>query len=409
MGIVPSAVQKRSPSGSVWTYNRAMSLTLYRRHARDCRVEESGLSSSEKRFFTDCDCPIWITGTTDRERYPRQSLGLRDWKAAEAKLRALVHGSTDEKVHGPTIEHCVNRYLDSRKADLGSKARGHYELLLARLSEFAGSRGVYFIRELTVDLLEDFKTYGLPNIKKSTSRATNIAKLKCFLREAYRREWILTPVVEKLKSHKAEYQQKQPFSDEEIDAVLVTAEQLGGGTHGYAKRGKTFRLLLELMLHTGMRVGDAVRFDPRHCERLDPLWVYTFAPRKQRKTDASRTIDIYISDHLKSAIDTCSWLSKALPFAYRPVAPEDGPDYLAQAVYERMQAIGRRCGVVDCRPHRLRDTFAVRALLKGISIEDVSQLLGHSSIAITQKYYAPWIPARKARLAGLLAEAFMDS
>jgi hypothetical protein len=30
-----------------------------------------------------------------------------------------------------------------------------------------------------------------------------------------------------------------------------------------------------------------------------------------------------------------------------------------------MQSIGGRCGVDDCRPHRLRDTFAVRALFAG--------------------------------------------
>ena len=68
----------------------------------------------------------------------------------------------------------------------------------------------------------------------------------------------------------------------------------------------------------------------------------------------------------------------ALPFAYRAVAKDEETDYLGQAVYERLQAVGIACGVDDCRPHRLRDTFAVRLLTKGVPLEDVSKLLGHA-------------------------------
>lgn len=45
--------------------------------------------------------------------------------------------------------------------------------------------------------------------------------------------------------------------------ILDHASKPDGGTHGYAKHGATFRLRLELMLATGLRVGDPVAFDPR--------------------------------------------------------------------------------------------------------------------------------------------------
>jgi integrase len=78
-------------------------------------------------------------------------------------------------------------------------------------------------------------------------------------------------------------------------------------------------------------------------------------------------------------------------------------------VYDLMQSIGGRCGVDDCRPHRLRDTFAVRALLRDVPIGDVSKLLGHSSVKITEMYYAKWIPARGSRLEGLVAKTLMNA
>jgi integrase len=48
--------------------------------------------------------------------------------------------------------------------------------------------------------------------------------------------------------------------------------------------------------------------------------------------------------------------------------------------------------------HMLRDTFAVEYLLAGVGLEEVSRLLGHSSVLITQKHYAPWVLERQKRL-----------
>jgi integrase/recombinase XerD len=51
-----------------------------------------------------------------------------------------------------------------------------------------------------------------------------------------------------------------------------------------------------------------------------------------------------------------------------------------------------------CHPHMFRDTFAVECLLAGVPLEQVSILLGHGSIKITEKHYAPWVKARQEQL-----------
>jgi integrase len=45
-----------------------------------------------------------------------------------------------------------------------------------------------------------------------------------------------------------------------------------------------------------------------------------------------------------------------------------------------------------------RDTFAVELLLAGVPIDQVSILLGHSSVRITEKHYSPWVRARQDQL-----------
>jgi integrase/recombinase XerD len=51
--------------------------------------------------------------------------------------------------------------------------------------------------------------------------------------------------------------------------------------------------------------------------------------------------------------------------------------------------------------HRLRDTFAVGLLEKGVGIEEVSKLLGNS-IKIAEKHYAQWVKTRQDRLDSLV-------
>jgi len=57
------------------------------------------------------------------------------------------------------------------------------------------------------------------------------------------------------------------------------------------------------------------------------------------------------------------------------------------------------------RSHMLRDTFAVEMLLAGVSIENVSKLMGHKSVRTTEKYYAPRVKRRTLQLEDELVAA----
>jgi integrase/recombinase XerD len=52
--------------------------------------------------------------------------------------------------------------------------------------------------------------------------------------------------------------------------------------------------------------------------------------------------------------------------------------------------------------HRLRDTFAVDLLQRVVPMEEVSKLLGHTSIRTTEKHYAKWVKGRQDRLTSWL-------
>jgi integrase/recombinase XerD len=384
-------------------------LILFKRH-RDarCVVYKSRVPPDKRKHFFECGCPFWIVGRTPSgARVPRQTTGFSDPGQAEAfRASILAEHSPVQPGDAVTVQDCIQKYLVSREQDLDGRTLSQHKLALDRLQHFLEAQGALYIRQMTVDHLESFKTAGLPKTMASTTRATTDAKVRCFLKTAFRRGWIKEALVLKVTTVRAIYEQKEPYTDEEVAAILKEALSLDGGTHGYAKRPRTFRLLLELMLTTGLRVGDAVSFDPRCLSRGDNMWVYSYQPQKKRKVDRPKTLEAFLTDSLKERITGCEWLSQRGPFWYGTGVD---PTPLAQAVYERMQSMGSRIGIADCRPHRLRDTFAVRRLLAGMQLEDVSRLLGHASVKVTETYYAKWTSSRKRRLERILSESGVDS
>lgn len=65
---------------------------------------------------------------------------------------------------------------------------------------------------------------------------------------------------------------------------------------------------------------------------------------------------------------------------------------------KRIADVFEEAGIKDGHTRRFRDTFAVALLKRGFSLENVSRLLGHTSIKITEKHYNPWVKSRQDTL-----------
>ena len=52
----------------------------------------------------------------------------------------------------------------------------------------------------------------------------------------------------------------------------------------------------------------------------------------------------------------------------------------------RLRTLGRRLNIPKVHPHKFRRTLATKAIDKGMPIEQVQKLLGHSKIDTTMEY-----------------------
>ena len=63
----------------------------------------------------------------------------------------------------------------------------------------------------------------------------------------------------------------------------------------------------------------------------------------------------------------------------------------AAGLYDKFyRKVFERAGIANGGSHRFRHLFAVSLLQDGADMRNVSRALGHSSIAVTEKYYASW-------------------
>jgi len=142
------------------------------------------------------------------------------------------------------------------------------------------------------------------------------------------------------------------------------------------------RTLILVLRYSGMRIGDTVSCA---VERLNgkKLLLYT------QKTG----VPVYcpLPDFVVSALEATPPTSERYFFW-------TGGSKLQTATGDwqaKLKKLFESAGIVGGHAHRFRDTFAVELLLAGVPIERVSILLGHTSIRVTKKHYAPWVRARQ--------------
>ena len=185
-----------------------------------------------------------------------------------------------------------------------------------------------------------------------------------------------------------------PFSREEMVRILAAADQYKEEmpSHGI-ENGRRIRGLVLLLRYSGMRIGDGVNFSTDRLEG-NRLFLYT------QKTGVP--VNTILPGFVLSALEATPKVTEKFFFW----SGRGKLESIVRSWQTRLRKLFKLASVPNGHAHRFHDTFAVELLLAGVPIERVSILLGHQSVRITEKHYAPWVRSRQEQLEADLASAW---
>ena len=136
--------------------------------------------------------------------------------------------------------------------------------------------------------------------------------------------------------------------------------------------------IIDLLYSTGIRVGELVNlnisdidFEAREC-------VVFGKGDKERRVYFDAKAKLHLQDYLNSRTDDNPALFITLDSPHSRLK--------ISGVEIRMRELGRCLNLNRIHPHKFRRTMATRAIDKGMPIEQVQKILGHSQIDTTMQY-----------------------
>lgn len=314
----------------------------------------------------------------------RSSLNTGNWTAASS----LVHQWQSSGRVGvlkpdlPTVTEAVEQFLtEARVRNLvATTIQKRRELLAGKLLPFCAHRGHRQLRDLTVERLREFRrtwTYS------PLSAAKRLEYLRAFLRFCVEAGWTERNPAAALRPTKVPHKPTLPYTDAEVERLLEAARALAG----FGQYGPRIEPMILLLRYSGLRMQYAACLERARLDG-DKLFL------NQQKTGTP----VYCPlppEVVKTVAEVEN--GNARYFFYDGTSQ---PESMVKSWDRIFRKVGQTATPVvpNCHPHRFRDTFAVSLLLKGVSLDSVSKLLGHSSIKITKQHYAPWVKAGQDQL-----------
>ena len=345
-------------------------LTIYRRHRKGCKQRTDG------RGYRRCLCPIWVDGLLNGVEI-RKSLRLRDWQRAQELVRQWeAEGQRVEQPKPLTVKEACDKFLvDAEARNLREPTLYKYRLLFRQLQNFATQCGLLCITDFDVDSVRRFRASWT---NKNVAARKKLEALRAFFRFVHESGWIHTNPASRLKPPKVTDPPTSPFTRDQVKSILDAC-------HDYSDKANAIRLraLVLLLRYSGLRIRDAVTLS-RNRIQDGKLFLYT----AKTGTAVYCPLPPFVIEAL-NAIP---------PSTYFFWTGQSKPKSAVGDWQRSLKKLFVLAGVPDGYAHRFRDTFSVELLLAGVPIERVSILLGHQSVRITEKHYAPWVRARQEQL-----------
>ena len=205
--------------------------------------------------------------------------------------------------------------------------------------------------------------------KKKSSKVTidNIRRiLSSFFAWLEDEDYILKSPVRRIHKVKTGTNIKETYSDEALELMRDNCAELRD------------LAIIDMLASTGMRVGEMVLLNRSDIDFNERECIVFGKGSKERVVYFDARTKIHLKNYLESRVDDNPALFVSLKVPYERLK--------IGGVEVRLREFGEKLGLQKVHPHKFRRTLATMAIDKGMPIEQLQQLLGHSKIDTTLQY-----------------------
>jgi integrase/recombinase XerD len=336
------------------------------------------------RFEYRCKCPIWVDGYRDGRRV-REPMKLRDWNRAQEIVRRWeVDGEKPTKKERITIEAWRDQFLEDATTSrhLSDGTMKLYKLLFRQLIEFATEHGITLADNMDLAALTKFRVTW--DVEPLTALKM-LERLRSIYKFAVKRKMVSENYALDLVPPEVEESPTLPFPEDEMLRIRRAAVS--------NKADRRINAFILTMRYSGLRISDMATLSTDSLEgnRL-----------RLRQTKTGVFVSVLIPPEVAEALRAVQHKNPKYFFW----SGSSKVSSITGSWRKRLAVVFRLAGIKNGHSHRFRDTFAVSLLEAGVSMENVSTLLGHQSIRVTEKHYSPWVKTRQDALDKAVEKAF---
>lgn len=178
-------------------------------------------------------------------------------------------------------------------------------------------------------------------------------------------DYIVKSPVRKIHRIRSEQNVKETFSDEELERMR---------DHCRSPRNLA---IIALLASTGMRIGELVLLNCSDINYNERQCIVLGKGNKQREVYFNARAKLHLQAYINTRTDTEDALF---------VSNKKHTRLSINAIERMVRRLGQSLNISKSHPHKFRRTLATMAIDKGMSIEQVQHLLGHSKIDTTLHY-----------------------
>lgn len=283
-------------------------------------------------------------------------------KLQEVLLKNLTDGGA-QRVETPNMEY-LKMFLDAKKVEgCSPRTLQYYRITIEHLLGQVSTPIRRITTEEIREYLSDYQQINQCGKATVDNVRRNISSFFSWLEEE---DHILKSPMRRIHKIKGKQQVKEVISDEVIEKLRDNCSNIRD------------LAMIDLLYSTGIRVGELVNlniadvnFEAREC-------VVFGKGDKERKVYFDAKAKLHLQRYLESRTDENPALFVTLD------APFDR--LKISGVEVRLRKLGRSLNLNKIHPHKFRRTMATRAIDKGMPIEQVQKILGHSKIDTTMQY-----------------------